>query len=123
MEKILLFQSELYSQIKAIASPLRIRVEEFDAGCMKTTLDELYSKGKDASYVEAYTGEVPKESLLVFCNVEDKKLDKILAQLKKKGLHIDYKAVMTPTNAKWNILRIFFEMEREKKAYEAMMKQ
>lgn len=121
MEKILLFQSEFYTQIKAIAGPMRIRVEEFEPKYLKCTLGELYKDGSNMSISEEYTGEVPAESLLIFCNVEDKKLDKILAQLKKKSLKIDYKAVMTPTNAKWNILWIFFEMEREKKAYEAMV--
>ena len=53
---------------------------------------------------------------MVFCRLPDKVLDRVLAALKRKHITVDYKAVMTPTNAKWNILRIYFEMEREKKS-------
>lgn len=117
MEKILLFQVKDSAAIKAIAGPMHIRVEEIETSAYRETLNDLY-RGKMA-LAESYTGDVPQGSLMVFCNLEDKTLDKVLAAMKKKKIAVTYKAVMTPTNAKWNILRIYFEMEQERRAYEA----
>ena len=63
------------------------------------------------------THPLPKGSLLLFCDIEDIKLDKILAALRKNQVMVTYKAILTPTNKKWNVLRLFVEMEREKKSY------
>lgn len=114
MEKILLFQVRDVDAIKAIAKMLHISVEAVKVSAYKETLNNLYS-GKRLA--EDYAGEAPQGSMIIFCNLSDKMLDKVLASLKKKKISVDFKAVMTPTNARWNVLRIYFEMEREKKAY------
>lgn len=114
LEKILLFQVEDATAIKAIARPLHIRVESVDISAYKETLNNLYA-GKRQT--EDFSGDIPAGSLIVFCNLPDKTLDKILAAIKNRKIPIDYKAIMTPTNARWNILRIYFEMAREKRAY------
>jgi hypothetical protein len=116
MEKILLFQVKEAEAVKAIAAPLHIKVETVEQTHYKETLESLY-RGV-AAPSEQFSGEVPQGGLLLFCHLPDKTLDKMLAGLKKKKLAIDYKAVLTPTNAKWNVLRLYFEMEQEKKAYE-----
>lgn len=117
MEKLLLFQVNEFEQIKKLAGPMHIKVDQIDGKYYKETLGSLYHDAiKNA---EEYTGELPQESLVVFCKVEEKKLDKLLLAFKKKNIAIDYKAIMTPTNSNWNILRLYFEMEREKKAYES----
>lgn len=117
MEKILLFQVEAAAAIKSIAAPLHIRVETVEPSAYKETLQNLYD-GK-LSGAENYSGEVPQESLMVFCHLPDKTLDKMLAALKKKKIAVTYKAVLTPFNAGWNVLRVYFEMEQERKSYEA----
>lgn len=116
MEKILLFQVEDEAAVKAVAGPSHIKVETVDVKYYKETIDKLYRGVEEPT--EVFGGELPVGSLMLFCHVEDKKLDKVLAALKKKKVAVDYKAVMTPTNARWNVLRLYFEMEREKKAYE-----
>lgn len=115
MEKILLFQVEDIAAIRAIAAPLHIKVEPVGVSYYKESLGSLY-RGVETP-VEIYDGEVPAGSLMVFCGVRDKALDKVLAAMKKKQISVTYKAVMTQTNARWNILRIYFEMERERQAY------
>lgn len=116
MGKLLLFQVEDFASVKAVAGALHIKVEQIGVESYKETLQNLYH-GKQAE--EKYTGDVPKESMIIFCDIEDKVLDKLLAALKKKRIQVDYKAVMTATNARWNVLRIYFEMERERKEYKA----
>lgn len=117
MEKILLFQVKDADIVKSVAAPLHIKVEIVDVKFYKESIENLY-RGVEAP-AEEFMGESPQESLMVFCHLSDQTLDKMLAALKKKKVAVDYKAVLTPTNAKWNVLRLYFEMEREKKAYEA----
>lgn len=121
MEKILAFQvkEEQLGRIRRAAGNLKVRVETVAAEHFRQNLGEL-EKQADAEPVQVYDGEVPEQSLLVFCNIENKKLDKLLAALRKNQVQVDYKAVLTPTNRTWNILRIYAEMEREKRAYEEM---
>lgn len=114
MEKILLFQVPNATEIKSALAPLHIRTEEVETKDFRKTLGAIYADEKTTE--EEFHGETPKGSLMVFCRLPDKVLDRVLAALKRKHITVDYKAVMTSTNAKWNILRIYFEMEREKKS-------
>ena len=112
MEKILLFQVPNATEVRRALAPLHMKVEEVETKDFRKTLEAIYAD--DGTAGEIFCGEVPKESLMVFCHLTDRVLDRVLAVLKRKHISVDYKAVMTPTNAKWNILRIYFEMERER---------
>ena len=57
-----------------------------------------------------------KESLIIFCDVPDKKFDKILFKLRQAKISVDYKAVLTNTSSKWSVKRLFIELEREHKS-------
>lgn len=120
MEKILLFQSEEYERMKALAGPMRIKVCRIEEKYYKETLQKIYQEKATAE--ESYQGSLPEGSLMLFCHIDDKKIDKILAAMKRKGIQVDYKAIMTPTNSGWNVLRLYFELERERKAYEQLGK-
>ena len=118
MEKILIFQSPHVSEIKRAASALRLKAEAVAPIYFKETLGEI-CRGR-ALCGEEYAGELPDKSLLLFCDVQEKKMDKILAILRKRGIPIDYKAILTPTNSRWNVLRLYFEMEREERAWSSL---
>ena len=45
-------------------------------------------------------------------------MDKLLLALRRDQVTIDYKAVLTPTNRKWNVMRLYLEMQAEKAAYQ-----
>lgn len=66
----------------------------------------------------AYHGEVPDESLLLLCGFTETRMDKLLAALRNARVQVDYKAVLTPTNRRWNVMRLLLEMRAEKAAYE-----
>ena len=118
MEKILIFQSRHVSEIKEVASCLRLKAEDVAPVCFKETLAKI-CRGTAMSG-EGYEGELPEKSLLLFCNVQEKKMDKMLAMLRKKGISTDYKAILTPTNSQWNVFRLYFEMEREERAWNSL---
>lgn len=128
MAKILafgLFREEL-EKVKKAAASQKIRVENVPTMLYKQTIGTL-SQGRIDCLVEAvqvnreeeiFTGEPPKEQMLVFCDMESAQLDKQLAALRRVMVQVDYKAVMTPTNENWNVLRLYAELEREKRSME-----
>lgn len=119
MEKLLVFhlnETEL-KKLKKAAGNLKIRYDIIEPDCYKQTLEALSTDAK-AIPQEPYTGEVPGESLLVMCNLTESRMDKLLLSLRKYQANIDYKAILTPTNRKWNVLRLMLEMRAEKAAFQ-----
>lgn len=62
---------------------------------------------------------VSRDRLLVMCQLPERRMDKLLFELRRIDAPIDYKAVLTPTNAGWTIPRLLMEMHSEKAAYTA----
>ena len=48
----------------------------------------------------------------------EKQLDRLLMDFRNRNVKIDYKMVMTATNASWDVLHVYFEAQREKIMYE-----
>ena len=112
-EKILMFglderQTEL---VRKIASNLRIKTAPIDKTMYGCTLGML-AEGKGCP--ENLLKETQYGTLIVFCDVSDKHLDRILARLRSENAAIDYKAVLTPSNRGWNVRKLYFELERER---------
>ncbi len=117
MEKILFFHIEDTEAVRKIAGSLRIRVKEIMTEELSQPLGKLAGTytGESAS---PFTKTAPDESLLVFCGLSEKHLDRVLSLLEQKGLKVDYKAVLTETNRKWSVIRLFMELAKEKGAIE-----
>lgn len=113
MEKIIACNCS--SQIKRIVQPMHIIWQEAEKKDAGQTLDALVRKRREEIPEGAQTA-MPPESLLLFCDVSQKHLDKILFALRQKKISIDYKAVLTDTNRRWTLARLYMEMEREKKS-------
>lgn len=112
--KILMFglddkQTDL---VKKISSALKIKAVPVDREMYDNTLGIL-AEGRG---IAGNSGGANYDTLIVFCEVSDKHLDRILARLKSEDAGIVYKAVMTPANGKWSIKKLYFELEREKKS-------
>lgn len=65
--------------------------------------------------VQAYKGGELSGEMLVMA-VKRERIDEILDGLKKEGLSIPYKAVVTPDNGWWNSLQLYQELQREHQA-------
>lgn len=117
MEKVLAFHVEEAAKLKNILSPLRIRMEEVADADFRQSVGNLAGSKRDMT-VEPFAGNVPKESLIVFCDLSEKHLNKVLAAIRQKQIPIDYKAVLTPANRKWDVLKLYLEMERERRSLE-----
>lgn len=102
---------------------MKIRCERIPVHAYRQTLGELASgkvKKSAAQTIEDDRGDAPKESLMVFCDVGEKHFNRALALLRSRAVRIDYKAVLTPTNREWNVLRLYAELAREKAEYERL---
>lgn len=118
MEKILLFQSEQAAAIRRLVTPLKIKVVEVKPEQFGQTLGCIAGFTKDEEPMK-FEGELPAESLMVFCYVYSDHLDQVLSKMRQNKIPMTYKAVLTPVNMTWNVAHMYLEMEKEKKAYEA----
>lgn len=65
--------------------------------------------------VPAPAAQTPS-SCLVLCGLRDKRLDKVLFELRRADIPIDYKAVLTPSNQEWTVPELMKELQRERQA-------
>lgn len=106
---------EAFAELKALASRLGA----------ETVLVSAEDFGKPiavvASGVKAVSNPlaVPSfsESMAVFVSVPDAMLDVLLSSMRKRGIKISLKAVLTPTNALWDALSLYKELCRERKEF------
>lgn len=121
MEKLLIFHlehSEL-TKLKKIAGAMKIRLEIIDPANYLQPLENL-ANGRPSPLVAPFTGELPEESLILFCDFTEKRMDKLLAALRQNNVSISLKAVLTPTNRKWNFMRLLLEMYKEQQSFSKM---
>ena len=126
MEKLICYQIENTIEIERLASNMKLRIVYADASLYDETLDAIAS-GKVQSTATVATGanEIARtdnlnlspdsgDSILIFCDLSEKHLNRMLFELKSRKVQIDLKAVLTPTNQKWTLRQLHAELEREK---------
>ena len=119
MEKLLLYNVKNPQDIIKTASDMRIVCGFINESDVDKTLAELTSGVRGISLSDAAEFHSPdnKESLVIFCDVTDKHMDKLLFEMRQKSFDVSFKAVLTDTNRKWNIKQMLVEMRREKFEY------
>ncbi|MGN0349157.1 MAG: DUF3783 domain-containing protein [Roseburia sp.] len=123
MEKILAFHLDetKKKQLLQAAAILKIRCEFIPDEWYLQTIDALLAKQHNPEILP-FTGDAPKETLILLCDFSERHMHELLSSLRKKHLIIDYKAVLTPTNRTWNVLELLEEMRKEKEAYQTASK-
>ena len=117
-EKILLYNVKEPQDIIKAASNMRIASGFINESDSYKTLAELAAevKGKPSD-VAGYHSQEDKESLVIFCDVTDKHMDRLLFEMRQKNTGVTFKAVLTDANKKWNISQMLVEMRRERFEY------
>ena len=118
MEKIVLYNVEHAENIIKSAANMRIRSVMLDDGKLSSTLKDVLNDVKEYKSGDAipeYSDS--KAGIIIFCDVTDKHMDKLLFDMRKDIAKADYKAVQTKTNSLWTITRILAQMERESMEY------
>ena len=117
-EKILLYNVKEPQDIIKAASNMRIASGFINESDSYKTLAELAAEVKGIpSDVAGYHSQEDKESLVIFCVVTDKHMDRLLFEMRQKNTGVTFKAVLTDANKKWNISQMLVEMRRERFEY------
>ena len=117
-EKILLYNVKEPQDIIKAASNMRIASVFINESDSYKTLAELAAEVKGIpSDVAGYHSQEDKESLVIFCDVTDKHMDRLLFEMRQKNTGVTFKAVLTDANKKWNISQMLVEMRRERFEY------
>ena len=115
MEKLICFQIENTREIERLASNMKIRVIKADASMYNEMLDSIVnSNGANSSSIPTADNKLPSDSILIFCDLSEKHLNRMLFELKSRKVQIDLKAILTPTNRKWTLRQLHDELERER---------
>ncbi len=119
MEKILLFQisEENAAQIQKLASPMKIKVHQVPKDAYGEAIGKI-ADNRISGKANAAEEILLPQSLILFCDLTEKHLDKILAGLKREQIMVDFKAVLTSTNRNWTIQKLYLEMIRERASIE-----
>ena len=117
-EKILLYNVKEPQDIIKAASNMRIASGFINESDSYKTLAELAAEVKGIpSDVAGYHSQEDKESLVIFCDVTDKHMDRLLFEMRQKNTGVTFKAGLTDANKKWNISQMLVEMRRERFEY------
>ena len=117
-EKILLYNVKEPQDIIKAASNMRIASGFISESDSDKTLAELAAEVKGMpSDVAEYHSQENTESLVIFCDVTDKHMDRLLFEMRQKNTGVTFKAVLTDSNRKWNISQMLVEMRRERFEY------
>ena len=123
MSKLLLINITDADKIRRLVSPMNIPAETVHPSDFDKTLVSLASaRQKETPAPIGTDASVFKDSLLIFCDVPEKKFDKILFKLRQSKISVDYKAILTPTNSKWTVKRLMLELGHEHAAFISMHK-
>lgn len=113
MEKVITFNiggSKLQSIYK-ICSQMRIGVIVVSKEQAGLTVEELL---KNPLYKGGKVAVGDGNSLVLMCELTQKHMDKLLASIRSSKFEVDYKAILTPTNRKWNSIKLLAHMAFEK---------
>lgn len=102
-------RSRLIKGLLPMRIPLKVIPEE-DYGKRIGYLAGMKELGSDDT--EGKRAELTGE-LLVMAGLSGHRVDEVLRGIRKSGIYIPYKAVLTPSNQIWNVWELFEEVRKE----------
>ena len=139
MEKLVLIHIDdiEYHKIQNIASRMKITVDripeeimtvnyklgELVNGTYKKATDMIDADDRKQENVTGHSSETGAvnaqtknraDSLILLCNLKDKRLDKMLFELRHGEVKVMYKAILTPSNQNWTVPMLMQELRRER---------
>ena len=118
MERIVIYNVKHVKDIIKCAANMRIKSIVLSDDMLSDTLGDTFVSASDYQAGD----ELPEKSeakpgIVIFCDVTDKHMDKLLFEMRTGNSEVDYKAVKTKTNSQWTITRILAQMEKESMEY------
>ena len=116
-ETILLFnppEKDRLLKLEMALFPLRVRLKKVAPSEYNQPLGVLAGIKEMTPAEGTYDGPELSDTMLVFCFLDDSRLNQALAALRKSGAgSFPYKAILTPTNSEWTAPDCFAEIKRE----------
>ena len=89
----------------------------------KKTTKTIDGTGREQENVTGHSSETgvmnaqaksSADSLILVCNLKEKRLDKMLFELRHAEVKVMYKAILTPSNQNWTVPMLMQELRRER---------
>ena len=95
---------------------MKIRIRKIEPSQYPRPVGALAGIRGLADTDEIYSGELFTEPMLLLRGFTDSRLDLLLASMRKDGIQIPLKAVLTSENQTWNSLALYEELKKEHEA-------
>lgn len=103
-------------KLKMILLKMKIRIRKIEPSQYLRPVGALAGIRGLADTDEIYSGEPFTEPMLLLRGFTDSRLDLLLASMRKDGIQIPLKAVLTSENQTWNSLALYEELKKEHEA-------
>ena len=98
--------------LRAILAERRIPALTVGEAHLGETVERLVSSNAAASGAPV-PETVPEEPFLLLCALGDRQLDRLLADLRRAGVSVPCKAILTEHNRSWTLCKLITEVSRE----------
>lgn len=114
--KVLLYrlggETEKGSALRAILDEMKILTLSVDEAQAGETVGRLVSA--NAAATDAPPPETaPEAEFMLLCGLGDRQLDRLLANMRRAGVSVPYKAVLTEHNKNWKLCQLIEEVAKE----------
>lgn len=116
-ETILLFhfkEKDKRNKLTRALLPLHIKIREVAQKDYLQPVGYLAGNKEILTVEEDYTGEELEGEMILMAGLSSSQVDAVLKAIRKSGIGpIPYKAVLTPANQEWDVLKLFQEIRAE----------
>ncbi len=114
--KVLLYrlgeESERGRTLRAILREMKLPALSADETQLGETVERLVSTNAAVAPEHTPT-RVPETEFMLLCALGDRQLDRLLAAMRRAGVSVPYKAVLTERNRAWTLEQLIDEVARE----------
>lgn len=115
--------TEKIQKIKFAAIPLKLRLVRVEKADYSQTIGYLTGQKDMEENPEKYEGTDLEQEMLVFAGLSNRKLDELLKAMRKAGVRVNYKAILTDTNCRWTVPELYHELAAEHETMQNMRMQ
>ncbi len=116
-ETILLFhftEKDRRNRLTRVLLPLHMKIREVARKDYLQPVGYLAGNKEILPVEEDYTGEELEGEMILMAGLSSSQVDAVLKAIRKSGIGpIPYKAVLTPANQEWDVLKLFQEIRAE----------
>lgn len=100
-------------KIKLMALSLKLRIVQVKKEDYLQSIGYLAGVKEMEEDPEKYEGEELEKEMMVFAGFSRQKLDGLLQMMRKSGIRVDYKAILTEVNRTWTVPELYKELASE----------